>query len=341
MALNVVGGEDGTLDEGDYLLFFGEAYRGDIMAAWYADENTNWITYTQQLTDGTTTRWHPDFTSDMMEKYSTENVYWLMSVADVSPARMQPIDGTPGDAPVPAYYKATAHGEVQWRHLEYHFTSEDTWFWDYVTNTDQRQFPITLTGLYTEPFTAVVRSEYVAVTYSTIYTPDHHVVFKLNNGVDPIVDSRWDGASRNSFEVDIPSTDLVEGVNTLYYQNVEDDSVVSKVGFDWYEIDYLRRFLAVNDEISFAGEITGTWRYQMEGFTQGDIQVYDITDPHLPKKVNNLRSYLDGSYRAEFQTSNDAGTLYYGVGASSILAPKSITRYTPQIYVQLIMVQII
>lgn len=329
VAIEVAGEEDGILNEEDYILFYGEAYRGDTMAAWYADENQNWITFTQQLPDGTTTLWHPVFSAAMMEKYSTENVYWLQAVTDGTQARMEVVNGTPGDAIVPAYYRTTQHAEVQFERWEFHYTNEDTWFWKYVTNTTQRLFSTTITGIYTEPFTAVVRSEYVGYTYSNLLSPDHHVEFKLNTRVEPLYESYWDGRSRHMFEVEIPSSDLIDGLNTLYFQIIEDDSVTSYVAFDWYEIDFLRRFVAYNDEFAFPGEAIGTWRYNLDGFTQADIRVYDISDVHLPKKIDNVSTYLDGTYRADFQYTHDAGAEFFAVGGNAIRSPKSITRYAP------------
>ncbi len=329
VAIQVIGEEDGILNDGDYILFYGEAFRGDTMSTWYADESQNWITFTQQLTDGTNTLWHPSFNADMLEKYNDENVYWLQSVSDELPPRMQTVDGSPGSAPVPAYYHTTAHAEVQWIRWEFHYTSEDTWFWRYVTDTAPQLFTTELTAIYQEPFTATVRSEYVGYTYSNIYTPDHHTVFHLNSRQDPINESYWDGRSRHKFEVDIPSSDLIAGTNTLTFNIIEDDAVVSRIFIDWFEIDYLRRFVSLNDSLEFPGEVAGTWRYQTEGFSQPDIKIYDVTDPRQPKIIENTNTYLNGTYRAEFQYTHEAGTSFYVVGGSAIRAPVSITRYIP------------
>ena len=329
VAIQVIGEEDGILNDGDSILFYGEAFRGDTMSTWYTDESQNWITYTQQLTDGTTTLWHPGFTADMLEKYSDENVYWLQSVSNELPPRMRSVDGTPGSAPVPAYYHATAHAEVQWIRWEFHFTSEDTWFWRYVTDTAPQLFTTELTAIYREPFTATIRSEYVGYTYSNLYTPDHHTVFHLNSLVDPVNESYWDGRSRHKFEADIPSSDLIEGTNTVTFNIIEDDAVVSRIFIDWFEIDYLRRFVSINDSLVFPGEITGTWRYQAEGFSQPDITVYDVTDPRQPKIIENPNTYLNGTYHVEFQYTHEAGGSFYAVGGSAIRTPVSITRYIP------------
>ena len=45
VAIQVIGEEDGVLNDGDYILFYGEAFRGDRMAAWYTAESQPWLSY--------------------------------------------------------------------------------------------------------------------------------------------------------------------------------------------------------------------------------------------------------------------------------------------------------
>jgi len=40
--------------------------------------------------------------------------------------------------------------------------------------------------------------------------------------------------------------------------------------FDWFEIEYARRFQAEGDQLLFPGEEGGTWQYEIEGFTNPD-----------------------------------------------------------------------
>jgi hypothetical protein len=66
VAINVAGEADGQFDVGDTLTFYGQAFQGDHMAAKYADENSEWVTYTQQLTNGVYVPWHPSFDATMV-----------------------------------------------------------------------------------------------------------------------------------------------------------------------------------------------------------------------------------------------------------------------------------
>jgi hypothetical protein len=329
VAITVVGEEDGILNQEDHILFYGEAFRGNTMAAWYSDESLNWNSYTQQLPDGTTTLWKPEFNATMLEKYTTENIYWLQSAQGEMPLRIGRVDGTPDDNTemVPPTYRTTVRAERQLIHFERHFTSEDTWFWDEVKDYNTKYYTTTLTALGTEPFTAIVRSEYVARNYSNIVTPDHIVEFYLNGGVAPINISSWDGSSRYGFEAAIPNTLLMDGENQLGFV-IKYDSVSPYVYFDWFEIEYERRYVAIDDEINYYREPSGTWRYQLEGFQQAGIHVLDITNPHQPLEVTNSVESFDGvAYRTEFQYTNNTGIQLYA--ASAIRTPRSISLYTP------------
>ena len=331
VSILVTGEADGTLDPEDSILFFGEKFSGEDMAQWYSDESVRWLSYTQQLSDGTTTLWQPQFNAAMMEKYTTENVYWLQIETGYIPARIGWVDGTPNVAtPSPTAYRTTTHAEQQLRRWETHFTSEDTWFWEYVTDTNRHAYTATLSAINPASFTAIVRSEYVAYTYNDYYSPDHHTTFYINDRLDPINDSYWDGRSRHRFEASIPSTDLVEGENQLSLQYVYDVYSSPWIAFDWFEIEYERLYVAESDVLVYPESNLGTWRYVLNGFSQADVNVFDVTYPKQPVGINGIR-YIDTGeqYQVEFEYTNNAAVVFYTAGSSTIRSPKSIALYTP------------
>ena len=68
VAIVVVGEADGHFDSGDYVLFYGQKLRGDLLASKWVTESNHWLTY------GT---WQPQFNAFMVERYTDQNVYWL------------------------------------------------------------------------------------------------------------------------------------------------------------------------------------------------------------------------------------------------------------------------
>ncbi|HSD83921.1 MAG TPA: C25 family peptidase propeptide domain-containing protein, partial [Anaerolineae bacterium] len=68
VAVEIVGEADGGFDPDDYLLFYGQRLRGDLLASRHAAEADNWLTLNG---------WQPQFNATMVEKYTDDNVYWL------------------------------------------------------------------------------------------------------------------------------------------------------------------------------------------------------------------------------------------------------------------------
>jgi hypothetical protein len=317
VAIYVAGEEDGRFDPHDFILFYGQKFRGTILAERYAEVMAPWLTLCPQCR-----------LAGMFEKYTDENVYWL-AAGDTPGPRMAVIDGTPGDtAPVPAFYRTTVHAEESREWYTHHFTSEDTWFWDRVQPGPAdaiRTYTTTLTALATGSFTATVRASVVSRSSNA----GHHTQFYLNGDTEPLDDAIWDGKDRYTSEALVDQSRLREGVNRLDFAILY-NGAFEDMYFDWFEIEYARRFRAERDQLLFPGERSGAWQYEIDGFTHPDIQVYDVTDPFAPRRVLNPRiTPANGGYRVAFEVDQDAGARYLAVAAPAVQRPKAIARYIP------------
>ena len=273
----------------------------------------------------------------MEEKYTDENVYWL-TIEDAPGLRMASVDGTPTyTATVPEVYTTTVRAEESNHWWTYHFTGDDTWFWekvtvnftDIITDTDLYTYTTALTDIVTQtgtvPLTATVRGEMVAKTYTPFDdNPDHHTKLSLNGQL--LLEEFWDGATRYKFDLEVDPTRLQEGVNQLGLTILKayDVQISDTIFFDWYEIEYSREFRADRDQIEFVGQQNGT--QEIDGFTSGTVEILDITDPLKPTRV--MSSTLAGGTLA-FEMQHNAGTRYYIVGMDAIKKPKSIRATSP------------
>jgi len=331
VAIYVAGEADQEFNNGDYIAFYGQKFNGERLAQQYADENINWVTYTQQLTTGVYVPWHPAFNATMAEKYTDKNVYWL-TVGGTPGPRMAKTDASPvgSSAPVPSSYLTTVHAEQSMRWLTWHFTGEDTWFWDIVQDWITHSYTTTLTALATEAYSATVRGEVVATNTNDSNSPDHHTRFTLNTRVTPLSDALWDGKSRFKFESQIPQSALVEGVNQLQFVNINSPSSVlyPYMGFDWFEIDYNRRFQAENNKILFPGEAGGARKYRIGGFMSLDIQIYEVTSPLTPTQIVSPSVSGSGPYTVTFAVTPTLGAQYFAVGSTAVQTPE-ISIYSP------------
>ena len=88
-AIEVTGEADGHFDPGDSILFYGQKLRGDILAARYAAEGNDWLTFSNG--------WRPTFNAQMIDLYSDENGYWL-TTGGSSGTRIRTAAGRPSGA---------------------------------------------------------------------------------------------------------------------------------------------------------------------------------------------------------------------------------------------------
>jgi len=324
VAIHVAGEGDGSFDSGDAIKFYGTKFYGDYLAQQYAVEASHWMTYTGQLADGSYGAWHPEFTATMMEKYTDENVYWLV-VGQSNGLRMPLVSGAPGDlATTPAYYTDTVQAEQSHEWYTHNFTSEDTWFWDRIRTEATRTYTATLSSIAAVPSNAIVRAELVARMTSS-NSPDHHTRFYLNDDPAPIDDQYWHGISRYRFETEVPLSSLVEGENQLKMSVLFDayaNQVTDDIYFDWFEIEYARLFEAVNNQLKFSrNEGDSAWKYEIGGFTESEVEVLDITDPWAPRIITG--SELN-SGKLVYESSHAGQAVYYIFGNSAIQKPVKI-----------------
>ncbi len=240
---------------------------------------------------------------------------------------MGTLNGDPAGSadPTPSYYTAVARAEESEVWWSWHFTGEDTWFWERIQPgpaTATRTYTTDLTALASVPITATVRGEVV----SRGLNPNHHTQVKLNGDPQPIVDALWNGRARHAFETGVPQSNLQNGANqiefvVLYNGDIED------MYFDWFEIEYARQYQAIDNQLWFPGDSPSTWKYQAQGFTGGAARVFDLTDPLNPVKVVNADV---SAGTVTFVATPQSGSEYFVLADSAVKSPKSITGYTPE-----------
>jgi hypothetical protein len=326
VAIDVIGESDGSFDPTDAIAFYGQKFRGDIIAAQHSLESNNWMTYTNG--------WHPQFNPTMVERYTDENVYWL-TVGGAPGPRMAALDGTPsGLAPTPDHYTATMHAEqvTWWRSTT--FTGEDPFFWEAVTPiapgvTTTRTYTMSLSSVVTNAATASVQGDVVAWSYNLTY----HTLFYVNAMALPFEDSVWNTSAptRHHFSGQVPQTELFSGINQLKFVLIPPGGMAPPtIYFDWFEVSYARRFEAVNDRLLFSGDQVGPRQYAVSHLMTEAVTILDVSDPFLPRQVmSSSVAATGGSYTATFEINASVPVTYYVSGADVLQSVKRIERYVP------------
>ncbi len=326
VAVEVVGEGDGHFDPGDDVLFYGQKLRGDLLASKHAAEVSDWPSLHG---------WQPEFNAKMVEKYTDDNVYWLEPRTTLG-LRMAVLNGVPAGAPVADYYTATVRAEQSRLWKTTHFNSEDTWFWDEITTpfsgyTVTRTYTITLTDIASAPLSATVRAELTPIWPNTPPNPTYRSIFRLNELDTVLEDSLWTGIVRHHMAQPIAPAQLLEGQNALILTVVaQPQTPVVDLFFDWFEIQYARRFMADENQLTFVDDRSGARQYVIGNFTTNTLQVFNVSNPWEPQRVvSSSITSAAGQVTAAFQITASVPVTYFVSGADQIQSPKQISRYVP------------
>jgi hypothetical protein len=103
---------------------------------------------------------------------------------------------------------------------------------------------------------------------------------------------------------------------------------------NWIEVVYPRRYVARSNVLSFgSGPVLGLVELNVSGFTNDQIQVYDVTDPVRPARVTGVAiGPSGGGFAALFRTDASAGErrfIAFTPGAENAVAASSVRQDAP------------
>ncbi len=242
----VAGEEDGRMDSGDYILFYGRSLEGIE----YVNSEKKWRHY--------------------INHYGYENVYWL-TFGGKRGKRMivrpsLPLQGTPETS-----FRDLVFMEEEKKNI---YQSGVDWFGFEFAN-EKRSFNQT----FVLPGAAVSEAASFRLQVAATTSGYHNMKMFVNgNYVGRVEVFGQAGAyTLKSAEFNVAGV-LIEGNNNISIQ-YESSSDITQAFMDWIEIEYSRRFHAANNQLIFHAPLrTGTALYQIDQFSNDEIAVFDITD---------------------------------------------------------------
>jgi len=251
-------------------------------------------------------------------QYSTTNVYWL-TVGQAGGKEMgeRAVSSAKGGS-FPASFGTTLHLEedsIYWARAP---EGADHWYWQALTAPATVALPFDLPHL--AGVEGVLRVALLGGT-SDAAEPDHHLRVRLNDQL--AADVTWDGQER--FLIESATPHLLAGENVLVVEAPGDTGAKADVALlDWVEIRYPRRFVAEEDSLQFAG-LAGA--YRIAGFSQPEVEVFDITDAANPVHLNGSDVEPDGhTYTVSFSDPIPGRRTYLAVSPRAIKQPTRIAR---------------
>ncbi len=294
-ALFVQGEEDGVFDPGDFILFYGQSAHSKYTRAaiswlsWGAGPGARMPTRAADPAQGGETA-----TEYRHRQHIEQNTIYLSAVPSVGEA--------------------------------------DHWYWDrYQVGGRNPISTLTYTVPMTAPVTGDMATLHVTVRGFTTWfeiNPDHHIRFSIND--TEVGEGFWDGQNMLDRTFTFPSDLLRPGPNTVKLFAPSDTGASNDVGYlNYFEIDFPRRLVAVDNQIVFGREAAGRMVFQTEGFSANDLEVYDISDPARPVRL--LGASIGGGALSFSDDSAAAGVYLIQSQAKRLrplgIAPDFVSQY--------------
>ncbi len=302
MALKVCDGDDGILDPGDSLIFYGLGMR-------------DW-----------TNLYEPgrDIESYYKSFFSDFNYYWITWGGDFAeePKHMETrnLPGCNGcDYYQPPSFLERVHVEMDALD-DFSIRAEDGWYWRPLRlNETVRLTPDT-------PFPDPERDGAVKVRVADYHSGgdcvgDYYRLIVGFNG-QTVADSVWHVFYSWRNVVDI--REVVDIVEPELPGNE-----CGKLYLAWYEAYYWRRFVALANRLHFfSPDSTCFAGYALGGFTSPRVYAFDVTDQYNVVALGNFSITGDTNFEISFYDSAAQGALrrYAFVSAGSLMKPVDLAR---------------
>ncbi|MCP4693821.1 MAG: hypothetical protein GY859_37650, partial [Desulfobacterales bacterium] len=253
--------------------------------------------------------------------YTRENIYWL----DKAPGKkMGKVRGN-GPAPSSGGETFTETGRVEednWAQtVLFDDPGDDFWLWDYIFSGNPSM------GTKTFPL-PIEEADSGAEGVLTVHlqgqsNTDHHVKVSLNGAV---AEGWWSGATAHALE--LRGLIFQEGENTVEVTGLLDTGAPYSLFYvDSFDYTCRRYYRARNNRLFVKGEQNQV--VTISGFTDPDIQLYELTNPNKPKIVRAVTlDEMDGEHRVSFRPRG-AETLYLALTSNAIGPPLAIMVDSP------------
>lgn len=296
-AIFVQGEADGQFNNDDYIVFYGKSTRG-----WDFNTSTRVLNH-------------------YINRYTEVNYYWL-TFGGTNGRRME-AQPSLSDVPtlIPDRFRDGMFVEEERINL---IGSGKDWFGPQLNSGSSFTYTNVLPGL--------VADDNIVYRYRLVARAQQSPVFTVREG-STILSTNLLGTVGYGSEFDYArdatiqangTSSLPNNTSQLNFQYNADNAAVGWI--DWVEIQYPRRFAAVNNFLRFRSpDSTAVVEYRIEGLTQSPV-VLNVTDPANVRQITGIAP----SY--SFRTSEQTGVsnVYCAVAANGFKTPSAVTRMPNQ-----------
>ncbi len=333
------GENDGTFDEGDEIVFYGQKLRG-------------------------TKTYHDFFTDD--------NVYWLMWNSAPGLRMVKKSAGfLAKDARRQRKFRSLKHIEQDDAFIRLPFVTEsdegeydwyggrgrvlirqagvyvlpplpnDSLFWSVITAPNYKEYSLELPGVAETSLPAKVKVMLHGQT-DNIAKLDHHVQIWLNEEI-MLGDIKWDGQKEYLLANDeVPQSFLKDGKNILRIVSPGDTEAgdFDQILFNWVEIEYWREYVAEYDYLEFSVPPTEEEQHfslTISSFSQPNVEIYGLDGSLYHDNQVMEDEEKPGTYEVRFLGTQpgsnidnlDSAVQYIAITPDKLKSPKKMILDEP------------
>jgi len=269
---------------------------------------------------------------EYLDRYTDTTVYWLTWGGE-SGKRFAVQPTPPLTSVLSSSFPAKLHFE---ENIEYYpgggdlvlqnqseYVNGEGWYWQRIQNGRTKSFTFSLDNRVTQG--APEYKVWLRFQGSTVHqtSPDHKLQLTLNGTA--IGQVYFDGYDDTIAVLSIPADKFLDGKNTLQIQSLSASS--EETYFDWIEIEYPRKFIAVNDSILFCikgSDSPYVQAFTITGFTDSSIYVYRLTTPQ--KLIRGIVTTSGSQFAVSFQDTVKNGDTFIVVSDIAKKKPGSVMK---------------
>jgi hypothetical protein len=313
-AIYIAGEEDGSFDSQDYILFYGTGAGG-----WYYSESENDFEFFQ----------HP---------YDVKN-YYLLTYGSGTGKRMQSEETPTGGAAVTeSYFMERVHYEEDKYNL---LASGTDWYgYRFFGQSNDVSINYNIDNLSTTANQAEMRIKFKGGSGLRYLDDDpyrYYFSVWINSDKAPsaiiseylLREERWAILEREFLSTDY----LKEGSNSVYIKYTGNFESCNAY-LDWIEFFYPRNFVVENNQLLFYTNSTGQIvHYDIGGFSQEDIKIFDISNPVEVKILNSSTGVQNGTlgFNLDLRDNKSRRLLVSSLNSGDIINVTSISSKQPKI----------
>ena len=288
---------DGKFHDADYILFYG---RG-----------TNFWEY--DSTEGKIVR--------RFDPYSKQNYYWITSGGSSGKRMQNKVSGSGLAGYVQTTTKAFAYNKDEIINI----ASSGRYFLGYEYN------PSTMSRTYTNKLDGIIPGSRIDYLFNFINSDTNIIELKVDDNGNVIYDNTIPGYiydSNSDYSSGHPTdgsgsfTGTFPDNRSLLKFTFNASGITSKGYLNWFEIYYNKTLTPVNDQLLFySKDTTAAIEYDLSGFTNSNIKVFDITNYSDIKIISNPLLLSGGEFRFISSSVKGNPCEYLAIGNDNFKTP--------------------